>query len=324
MNNLSKGTLSVIVPLFNESANIVRFYTETKAALHTLPYVHEILFVNDGSVDASQDILNKLAANDACVQVIEFSRNFGKEIALTAGLHNAHGDAAIMLDADLQHPPQLIPEFVAQWESGYEVVIGVRKDNKGQGVIKRIGSRLFYTVMNTIAETKIIPNATDFRLISREVIDVFNRFTEKDRITRGLIDWVGFRRTVVYFDAPRRTSGTAGYSFMKLVRLAFSSFISMSLFPLRLAGYLGVFTVLGSGALGLFILVGKYILHRGAALAFSGPAQLAILIVFLIGMVLCCLGLIALYIATIHREVVNRPLYVVRTSRRHSEHEPRV
>lgn len=312
INNLPKGTLSVVVPVFNEAANVARFYHEITTALATIPYAYEVIFVNDGSVDTSQEILQAFAAEDPHVKVLEFSRNFGKEIALTAGLHEATGDAAIMLDADLQHPPGLIPEFIKQWEAGSEVVIGVRKDNKGQGIVKRVGSRLFYAVMNTIAETKIIANATDFRLLDREVIDVFNRFTEKDRLTRGLIDWVGFHRALVYFDAPMRHGGTAAYSFMKLVRLALSSFVSMSLFPLRLAGYLGVLTVFSSGSLGLFILVGKYFLHRGPALSFSGPAQLAILIVFLIGMVLCCLGLIALYIATIHKEVVNRPLYVVR------------
>lgn len=319
ISNPSKGTLSVVVPVFNESANLERFYSEVTAVLATIPYAHEIIFVNDGSVDASEDILRAFALRNPYIKVLEFSRNFGKEIALTAGLHEARGDAAIMIDADLQHPPALIPEFIQQWEAGNEVVIGVRKDNKGQSVVKRVGSRLFYAVMNTIAETKIIPNATDFRLLDREVISVFNRFTEKDRLTRGLIDWVGFHRAVVYFDAPMRHGGTAAYSFMKLVRLALTSFVSMSLFPLRLAGYLGVLTVFSSGILGLFILMGKYFFHRGPAVHFSGPAQLAILIVFLIGMVLCCLGLIALYIATIHKEVVNRPLYVIRKKINRSE-----
>ena len=219
-----------------------------------------------------------------------------------------------MIDADLQHPPALIPELIAKWQ-GAEVVIGVRRTNKGEGLVKKIGSRIFYKIINQIADVEIIPQATDFRLIDRQVIDEFNRFIEKNRMTRALIDWLGFRRDYIYFDAAPRSDGKARYGFWKLFNLAMNSFVSLSLLPLKLAGYLGVLITFFSGLLGLYILIGKYIFHWNYASSFSGPAQLAILIIFLVGIILVSLGLMALYIANIHGEVARRPLYVIRKNK---------
>ncbi|NBS42009.1 hypothetical protein EBS80_05135 [bacterium] len=180
---------------------------------------------------------------------------------------------------------------------------------------RRAGSAAFYHVLSRISETPVTRDATDFRLMDRVVIDEFNRFTERRRMTRALIDWLGFRRAYVSFEAPARPNGRSRYSFLKLVRLAASGFVSQSLFPLKIAGYLGVLITLFSGAFGLFILVEKYGLHDPLALNFSGTAILAVINLFLIGIVLCCLGLIALYVANIHAEVANRPLYAVRVRR---------
>ena len=306
--------ISLIVPIYNEEKNINLFYQALTEVLanSAVDFEFELIFIDDGSTDQSAGLIEQLADADTRIKYLEFSRNFGKEIATTAGLNYAQGAAAIMIDADLQHPVELIPELIAKWQNGAEVVIGVRKSNKGEGLVKKIGSGLFYNIINNIADVKIIPQATDFRLIDRLVIDQFNRFTENNRMTRALIDWLGFKREYVYFNANKRLDGRAKYGFLKLFHLAISSFVSLSLLPLKLAGYLGTLIVVLSGALGFYILVGKYIFHFFNPASFSGPAQLAILIVFLVGIILMSLGLIALYIANIHGEVTGRPLYVIR------------
>jgi len=306
--------ISIILPVFNEEKNIPLIYERLVKVIQNLGghYDVEIIFVNDGSQDNSGGLLQELVKNNQQVKYLELSRNFGKEIATTAGLDYCQGQAAILLDADLQHPPELIPQFLDKWQSGAEIVIGIREENKGEGLIKRVGSFFFYKIMKLIGETKIIPRATDYRLIDRKVINEFSRFTERNRITRGLLDWLGFKKDYLHFQADFRKNGKANYSCIKLIRLAISSFTAHSLFPLKLAGYLGIIITLFSGALGFFVFVEKYILNDPWQMEFSGPAMLAIMILFLIGIVLICLGLIALYIAQIHGEVINRPMYVIR------------
>jgi len=313
MQNLRK-LISIIIPVFNEEGNIPVIYQELLKVWGILwdKYDFEIIFVNDGSLDASAQAIRNIARQNRRVKYLEFSRNFGKEIATTAGLNYSRGYAVIMLDADLQHPPQLIPQFVAKWEEGNEIVIGVRNSVKSQK-LKKIGSAFFYKIMNLIGdETKIMPFATDFSLLDRKVVNEFNRFSERNRMTRGLINWLGFCKDFIYFDAPERADGRAGYSNLKLVKLALSSFISHSLFPLKFAGYLGIFITLISGIIGFTILIGKYFFHNAFLSSFTNSAQLAILIIFLVGVILSCLGLIALYVGNIHSEVVGRPMYVIR------------
>lgn len=306
--------ISIIIPVYNEEKNVPQLYAELAKVIATLSdrYVFEFIFVNDGSCDKSLAAIEKLAKDDQRVRVIDFSRNFGKEAATSAGCHESTGDAAIMIDADLQHPVEQIPEFIKCWEKGAEVVVGVRSKNKGEGLTKKIGSRLFYKIINAISELKIIPGSTDFRLIDRMPLDEFNQLEEKSRMTRALIDWIGFRREYVYFEAKERMHGEASYSFFKLLRLAFNSMISLSLFPLKLGGYLGIVITFFSGGLGLYIIISEFILHTNY---FTWPAILAVMNVFLIGIVLICLGFIALYIANIHNEVNNRPMYIIRKKR---------
>lgn len=304
----------IIIPAYNEEKNIQPVYAELKKVLAPLAdkYEFEILFVNDGSRDNTIGEIERLALLDAQVKYIDFSRNFGKELATTAGINSCEADACIMLDADMQHPIELIPQFIAKWETGKEVVIGIRRDSKSDNLIKKLGSKLFYQIINRITEIYIVPNATDFRLIDRAVIAEFNRFTEKKRMTRALIDWLGFSRDYIYFDANKRLHGTASYSFWKLFKLALNSFISLSLFPLKLAGYLGIFITLISGTSGFYILLGKYFFRTPFASTFSDAENLAILLLFLVGIILISIGLIALYVANIHGEVISRPMYVIR------------
>ncbi|KKP89931.1 MAG: Glycosyl transferase family 2 [Candidatus Moranbacteria bacterium GW2011_GWC2_37_73] len=306
--------ISIIIPAYNEEKNIPLIYIELQEVFKKCSdkYVFNILFINDGSLDNTIGEMEKLAQVDQDVKFIDFSRNFGKEVATTAGLNNCDGDACIMLDGDLQHPVELIPEFIAKWENGAEVVVGIRNKNKSNGFFKKIGSNIFYKVINKIAEIEIIPNATDYRLLDRVVVDEFNRLTETNRMTRALVDWLGFRRAYINFNANERIHGNASYSFWKLFKLAMNSFVSLSLFPLQLAGNLGIVITLVSGLAGFYILLGKYFFRTPFASTFSDAENLAILLVFLVGIILISIGLMALYIANIHKEVINRPMYVMR------------
>jgi len=309
--------ISIIIPTYDESANIPLIYKKIKEVFLLMGgnYKYEVIFVDDGSADDSIEVLEKLADKDNKIKYLEFSRNFGKEFATSAGIQYSKGDAAIMVDADLQHPAELIPEFIKKWEDGADIVVGIRTKNKGEGLIKKVGSWGFYKMMNLMSDTKIIPQATDFRLIDKKVIVEFNRLTEKTRITRGLIDWLGFKKEFIYFTANKRQNGKASYTNFKLAKLALSAVISQSLFPLKLSGYLGIFISFFSGILGLFIIIEKYILEDPLNMRFSGPAILAVIILFLVGIILSCLGLIALYIGNIQKEVSNRPMYIVRTKK---------
>jgi dolichol-phosphate mannosyltransferase len=305
--------ISVVIPVYNEEENISQVYEKIREVSGKLAnYNWEIIFVDDGSEDKSLEILENLAKQNTSVKFIQFSRNFGKEAALSAGLDIALGDAVFMIDADLQHPVELIPDFIEKWQNGADVVIGVRNRNQGEGLVKRYGSVLFYKIMTTIGETRITPKATDYRLLDYKVVLAFRRFTEHDRITRGLIAWLGFKRDYVYFDANKRNGGRAKYSKAKLIKLALSSIVAHSLFPLKFAGYLGVSITFVFGSLGLLILIDKYLLNDPLHWGVTGTASLAILLIFMVGVVLCCLGLMALYIANIHCEVSNRPLYIIK------------
>lgn len=304
--------LSIIIPVYNEQANIEPIYRQVKAQMNKSHYDYEFIFINDGSIDESISVLKNLQEKDKRIKILDFSRNFGKEIALSAGIHYCRGSAAIMIDADLQHPIELIPEFINRWRSGAEVVIGIRKINQSEGMIKKIGSYLFYRIIGKISSIKLLPNTTDFRLIDKKVINEFKKFTERQRMTRALIDWLGFKRDFVYFTARKRASGKPSYNLRKLIRLALNSFISLSLLPLKVAGYLGIIIISISSLLGIAIFIEKYLLNDILVLKISGTAILGVIIMFLSGITLLSLGLMALYIAHIHEEVTNRPLYIIR------------
>ncbi|MEI6396860.1 MAG: glycosyltransferase family 2 protein [Candidatus Taylorbacteria bacterium] len=315
-------TISIVIPVFNEEENIPLILGELSTVMSKLAqptalgggYKHEIIFVDDGSTDGSADVIKKLCDSNSNISYLEFSRNFGKEMSITAGLNHCKGDCAIIIDADLQHPTSVIPSFISEWEKGYEVVVGIRRKSKSDCLTKIIGSKLFYGIMSRISEIEFIPNSTDFLLMDRKVIYAFNQCTERTRITRGLIAWLGFRRSLVEFDASERRTGKAGYSYAKLLRLALSSFVAMSLFPLKVAGYLGILITAVAGLLGIFILTDRFFLHN--FFAFTWLATLTVINIFLIGIVLSCLGLIALYIAAISKDVSNRPMYVIRESKK--------
>lgn len=310
---MQKPLISIIVPVYNEELNVPLIHEALTVHTKKLSdYSFELIFVDDGSRDKSVERIVGITYRDKRMRLLQFARNFGKEAAVSAGLHAAKGDAAIILDADLQHPPELIPKFIEKWKKGAEVIVGIRKYSNEESWFKKFSSRWFYKIMDGISNTKITPHSTDFRLLDRSAIDAFNVFTEHNRITRGLIDWLGFKRSYIKFEAPPRKYGQAAYSYKQLFRLALNSITAHSLLPLRIAMALGIVILLTAGPLGLFIFYEKYIATGPDSFNFTGTAALAVIVMFLVGVVLVCLGLIAMYIARIYEETTNRPLYIIK------------
>jgi len=309
MPDSSPKSLAVVVPVYNESQGLDALHQRLRAVLETLPYDWRIILVDDGSRDTSWEKIRELSERDDRVKGLMLSRNFGKEMALTAGVELCpDADAVICIDADLQHPPELIPTLTAKWEEGYEIVATVREAVADYSPMKKFGSKAFYWIMTRYSDLDIPPSSTDFRLLDRKVVATLLRFTERTRMFRGLIDWMGFRKTYIPFVAPARDTGQVGYSMKKLFNLAVNSFTSFSLLPLRFTGYLGL-TIIGVSLLCLAIMVAGNMLW-GAN--YTPMAFFTVFNTFLIGIVLCGLGMVSLYIGHIHTEVVQRPLYIIR------------
>lgn len=311
---------SFVVPVYNEEANILPFYAELSKVLQSEIASrniddYEIIFINDGSTDNSKSEILKILATDSKLSIIDFSRNFGKEAATSAGLHNATGDFVIMLDSDLQHPIELVPEFIAKWRAGSDVVVGKIIASKS-ALHKRLGRKVFYYILSKIQDDTFDMTGNDYRLIDRQVVESFVKFEEQGRSTRNLIDWLGFERAEIPFTPKSRIYGEASYTSGKLFTLAINSIVSNSLFPLRIASYLGILIFICSSLLGAFIFVEKYLLNDMHGFKFSYPAILAVVNMFLISIVLICLGLVAMYVGHIKHEVLKRPLYVVKKNRR--------
>lgn len=303
--------LSLVIPAYNESAGIADFHSNIfLPTIQKLGIPFEILYVNDGSKDDTLIKLLAISSRDSRVKIINLSRNYGKEIAVTAGIHHAKGDVTITLDADGQHPPELISKFIERWRRGAQVVVGVRKTNHNEGLVKKYGSKLFYALSNNVVGSGLTPGATDFCLINAEVKATFNLLTERPRITRGLIDWMGYDRDYIYFSANPRLADKASYKFSKLFDLALNSFVSQSSRPLRLPFYIGGLIIILSLALTIFCIV-EIIIGDPFNLDITGTAFLVLLNLFLMGFVLMAQGILALYLAHIHTETQNRPLYII-------------
>lgn len=303
--------ISIVIPVFREAGNILALHKRLEAVTVGLTrYKWEYIFVNDGSTDNSLEMLEKLAFLDSKVKVLDLSRNFGKEIALTAGTHAAlNSDAVICIDADLQHPPELIPMLLSEWDTGAEVVVTIRIEIENQPLIRRVGSQLYYWLMGKISGIDMKAKTTDFRLYDSKVVKAFLKITERERMFRGVMDWMGFKRAYIEFNADARTEGVAGYSFSKLWKLAVNSITSFSLWPLRLAGYIGVCITGISSALFVWMLANYLVLKIWI---YTPLAMVVVINTMLIGVVLMSIGLVALYVGVIHTEVINRPLYIVR------------
>ena len=309
---MSAKLLSIIVPIHNEAEGIKSFVNDSLLPVaEKLSYNYELILVNDGSTDDTLKIIQSLASKNPKIKILSLSRNFGKEPALSAGLMYAKGDAAITIDADGQQPPKLIPDFIKKWENGAEIVTGVRDHYTKPGLIPKLGSKLFYKLLHLMGNRSTVPGSTDFRLVDRVVINEFNKLSEHNRITRGLIDWLGFKQEYISYIYGVRTAGKPSYSFKKLFHLAIDSFVSMSTTPLVIFGYIGVFITIASFILGLFCIINQYILGDPLQLYWNGAVQLAIFITFLIGLLMISQAITALYISRIHAETQGRPLYIV-------------
>jgi len=306
--------ISLVIPAYNEQLGILKFHNKLLLpALKSMQeYDFEITYVDDGSTDKTKEILQDIADADRRIRLACLSRNFGKEIATTTGIHISNGDAVICLDADGQHPPKILYKFIDKWEKGAKVIVGVRKSNKNEGVIKKYGSKLFYKLFNQLSgsKQKITPRSTDYRLIDKSVQQEFIKFSERNRITRGLIDWLGFRRDFVYFNSPARLAGNANYQIRDLTKLAVNSFISLSVKPLLFFGYVGLVIFLISLITGIFIIIEQYILGDPMGLKFTGSASLGVFISCLIGIVLMSQSMISIYLSHIHTQTQNRPNYL--------------
>ncbi len=299
-------SISIVVPVFNEAPSLEMFHKDLLKTTASLPaYSFSIMYVDDGSRDDSAVMLRRFSEQDPRTSVLTLSRNFGKEYALTAGITESSADAIITLDADGQHPVELIGSFLEKWQQGAQVVVGVRENKHS------LKSRAFYALFNKLSSEKLTLDATDFRLIDKEVQEAFVTLRENGRITRGLIDWLGFESATVPFKPKKRSFGTPTYSTRNLIRLAIHSFVSMSNLPLYIFGSLGIIITSLSGLLGLTVIIEQLLLRDPLNWNFTGTAMLGILILFLIGIVLMSQGILSLYISSIHRESKDRPLYVI-------------
>jgi len=303
-----KPTFSVVIPVFNEAESIREFYRRLSAMGRKAGDSWEFVFINDGSTDQSPEILKQFTQTDKRVRVIDFVRNFGHQIAVTAGLDAAQGRAVIIIDADLQDPPEVIPELIAKWREGSEVVYAVRAEREGETWIKELTAKIFYRLIFRITDIKIPLDTGDFRLLDEKVVAVMRRMRERHRFLRGMASWVGFRQVGVPYRRHARYAGKTKYPFSKMMRLALNAITSFSYFPLQLATYVG-FVCAVVAAVSIPVVV---IFRLTGSGAFFGQATTLISVLFLGGVQLICLGILGEYVGRIYDEVKGRPLYIVR------------
>jgi glycosyltransferase involved in cell wall biosynthesis len=301
---------SIVVPVHNEQDCLRELYSHLFAVLDELSGQAELVFVDDGSTDLSHEILNELVARDPRVRVIQLSRNFGHQIAITAGLDVASGRAIVIMDADLQDPPELIPELVARWREGFDIVSAVREARLGETWFKRATASLFYRLFQRLADVEIAANAGDFRLVDRKALDAFKELRENNRYVRGMFGWIGFTQTEVRYVRSERFAGRTKYPLHKMLKFAVDAIVSFSNVPLRLALNLGFVVSVMSILLGVAAIVAK----AAGAFVVPGWASLLVATSFLGGIQLIVIGVMGEYIARIHEEVKHRPLYIVRNT----------
>lgn len=300
-----KKLLSVVVSVYNEGQALEEFYQETSRVLKTLEWEYELLFVNDGSRDDSFSILEELSRRDSRVKLIHFSRNFGHEAAMIAGLDYSRGDGMVCMDADLQHPPEYLPEIVRCFEEGYQVIHMVRTKNTDAGWIKNVTSSAFYRLINAISDVHFEPNASDFFAVDRKVVQVLKTsYREKVRFLRGYVQNVGFRKTTLSYEARPRVAGESKYSLKKLFVFSVNTILCFSNMPLKLGIYTGMF----SAFLGAVVMVYTLFTRKGAP---SGYSTIVVLLCFMFAMLFVIVGIIGEYIAILFTELKDRPIYIV-------------
>jgi glycosyltransferase involved in cell wall biosynthesis len=312
-----RQSLSVVVPVFNEEETIPMFYDRIRKVLDTLgSLASELIFVDDGSTDESYARLVALAQADHRVRVIKFSRNFGHQIAITAGIDQARGDAVVVIDADLQDPPEVIPGFIEKWQEGYQVVYGSRDKRAGETRLKIWTASLFYRILRALIKIDIPVDVGDFRLMSRTAVDHFRKFRERDRFVRGLVSWVGFKQTGIPYTRDRRYAGKTKYPYHKMIKFALDGITSFSSLPLRFASWLGFFVSVLA-----FLYLCSVFVQKALGHTVQGWATIMVGMLLLGGVQLICLGIIGEYIGRIFNETKQRPLYVIEETRGSGEAE---
>lgn len=299
--------ISVIIPIYNEEKNIPELYNRLTSTLNSLSTVYELIFVNDGSKDASLMRLKELSSKDPHVFYINFSRNFGHQIAVSAGLDYCSGKAVVIIDADLQDPPELIAELYSKYKEGYEVVYAKRANRQGESWFKKFTAKVFYRILNRLTSVHIPLDTGDYRIIDQKVVHYLRQMREKNKFLRGQISWLGFRQTQVLFDRGQRKHGKTGYSFGKMLHFAIDGITGFSDKPLQFVTKLGVFLSIVSFLIILYALYSHFILDR----TITGWTSLIISSMFLGGVQLLSIGIIGEYISRINRNVLDRPLYIV-------------
>jgi len=301
-------TLSVVAPCFNEEGVLYELYRRISQVLDGSGESWELVLVNDGSRDRTLEIMRELHAQDERVKVVDFARNFGHQIAVTAGMDYAQGDAVVLIDADLQDPPELILEMLAKWREGYEVVYAIRAERKGETWFKEFTAKAFYRIIYKITDIDIPMDTGDFRLMDRKVVNALKTMHEKHRFMRGMSVWVGFRQTGVKYVRAERYAGETKYPLKKMLKFAMDGITSFSYFPLQVATYFGFAAAL-LAVLGILVTI---VLRLSGSHAFFGQATTLVSVLFLGGVQLICLGIIGEYLGRIYDEVKGRPLYIVR------------
>jgi dolichol-phosphate mannosyltransferase len=305
---LDHPTYSVVAPVYNEEALVAEFCQRTIAALEPLGEPFEVVLVNDGSRDHSPEIIRQLHEQDPRIKLINFSRNFGHQIAITAGMDYAKGQAVTVIDSDLQDPPEVIPRMIEEWKRGYQVVYGVRGEREGETAFKLATASLFYRLIRKITNVDIPLDAGDFRLMDRRVVEALSSMREQKRFMRGLSVWVGFKQTGLTYRRDARKAGETKYPLRKMIRFALDGITAFSYLPLQLATYLG-FTVATLSLLGLIAVIILRLIGSGES--FYGQASTLVSVLFLGGIQLIFLGIIGEYLGRIYDEVKRRPLYIV-------------
>ncbi|MFR5041995.1 MAG: glycosyltransferase family 2 protein [Dialister sp.] len=296
--------ISIVTPVYNEEDNVVFFHEEITKVMKTTGMDYELIYVNDGSKDRTDELIRELAEKDPHVRAITFARNFGHQTAITCGMDFARGDAVITMDGDMQHPPELIPLLLEKWKDGYDIVQTIRTSTEDSGFIKKITSAGYYKVINSISKTPVTPGGSDFRLMNRKSLDVFLRFREHARFIRGIVGGLGFKQTTIKFEAPARHAGVSKFSMNKMLHFAMDGILTNSTTPLRAAFYAGAV----SGFIGILLIL--HVLYSYlAGNTVPGWATMTILIAFFGSANLVGLGIIGEYIGRIYEESKNRPLY---------------
>jgi len=300
--------ISIVVPVFNEQESLAELHRRLGEVMQYIDKKCEIIFINDGSTDKSLEIMLELSRKDKSIKIVELSRNFGHQAAITAGLDYAHGDIVITMDSDLQHPPELIPELIKKWEEGYDVVCTCRQRTADTGLFKNVTSRFFYAIINRLAEIHIPPGAADFRLMDRRVVEAFRALGERALFLRGLVSWVGYRQTAIPYEAHARYSGNSKYSFIRMLRFASDGITSFSSIPLYISAFIGMIISVLSFVYAAFAIYARLFTSQ----VVEGWTSVMAAVLLLGGIQLITLGIQGVYLGRIYNEVKRRPRYLVR------------